>query len=643
LIEIHSNLLQSIQETYGQSMELQEQILDMQLAQQKRLTAQILDEKHGLNEALLALDIIYGNKKFGIFLNEQQRERDFILQSMQARSAIIEANRNIQGELNNFQVEMLKKLHDDETKQQNDILQAQIDNIQTRTAVDIAQITYLHDQQKLNDANNAQYKRTLDEQTHQQQLARERKMESVRMQLQGLPPEVIQERLQERDIENQTNEIAKELNLSNEKLVQLIQEQTDRLRRQFELQKEQQRIAQGRRAGELSGAGQAQALDQLANAAGIARTNLEKVRAEYEANKASLQELIDATDAYNNSLQSMNDILTLLLSGKKIDLFSALKVAFQEVAQAAEAAFEAIGSGQSAGKAMEQMVSSSLKAIAQYSAGQFALQMALGIGALFPPYPNAPAAGHFISAAKWAALMAGAGIAAGATSGAGGGTGPSQAGTGGPQPLAPVQTRTAMEDQLIKLNQNLVVQGRVLQYAGTQLTNFGANVFALEHDINMMAVSNRQGWRDVSQNLLHQLDTYVQHGFTAGFSGIASELQFTMRNYSNTLPQVFSNTLSGALKSVSTTLGTQNEQLITLSKAQLIELQKANDKNWSPIVQTAVSIDGPGFQQAVDDTFLHSATTVRGATAISNASRSAASSNINRQSMGTTLSNRGGV
>jgi hypothetical protein len=199
-----------------------------------------------------------------------------------------------------------------------------------------------------------------------------------------------------------------------------------------------------------------------------------------------------------------------------------------------------------------------------------------------------------------------------------------------------------MEDQIIKLNQNLVVQGRVLQYAGTQMSNLGASIFAMEHAINMMAVSNRQGWRDAASDLLTHLDWTVQHGFT-NLLEVNQGLQNYLKDYSNTLPQVMSTNLSGALKSVNMTLGTQNDQLITLSKAQLVELQKANDKTWAPIVQTAVSIDGTGFQQAVDATFLHSTTTVRGQTAISNASRSAAAANLNRQSMGTTLSRSGGV
>jgi len=280
---------------------------------------------------------------------------------------------------------------------------------------------------------------------------------------------------------------------------------------------------------------------------------------------------------------------------------------------------------------------------AAYAAGQFGLQMALGVGALFPPYPNAPAAGHFISAAKWGVLMAGAGIAAGATSGGGaGGTGQTQLGSGGPQPLKPVQTRTSMEDQLIKLNENLVIQGRVMQYAGQQYDKVGATMFQMEHDINMMAVSNKQGWQDAAADLITHFDNSVKNGFQ-NITDVNQGIQNYMKDYSNTLPKVLSGTLSTNLQQVAFQTNGQNQQLISLSKAQLVELQKANDKNMQPVFNTNVSIDGPGFSSMVEGQFVKTAGSRVGQAAIVGSTAAATAGNLNRQALGRSLSGSGGV
>jgi hypothetical protein len=419
---------------------------------------------------------------------------------------------------------------------------------------------------------------------------------------------------------------------------------------------------------DLGATGNAEALKNLQGAAGGAAENLKQVREEYEEGKASLQELIDATKAYQNSLQSLNDILTLVMNGMKPDRFSVLTVAFTQMGQAAEAAFQAIGSGANAGAAVKNFLGGLLKQISEMAVVNMAKQLAEGFDALIDPTSiYQPAGPHFVSAAKWGALAALTGIGGGAAGGGGGGSSSGSKGAAVGTP-APVSTKTAMEDNIIKLNDNLVVNNRVMQYAGQQYDKTGAQMFQMVKDINMLAASRSEGDRNFADQLADQLARRTQAGFQPGqmqqwfnnmnnylatnnqhsiqYAGILTSINTNLlessqqqNSQARSMPTLLADRLAENLRGAQKVQNESGQVMIGLARQQLTELQKANEKNMVVSVDASTVLDAGALNTLTTSGFLKNTATYN--RAVAGAVTTATQQNVNRQAMGRALGNGG--
>jgi len=519
-------------------------------------------------------------------------------------------------------------------------------------------------------AKHYAYVHSLEEDFRRSQIEKETELFKVQLQSGGKTPEAVSRLMAQRDLYNQIEETAKKLKLTEEERVKLHQVLGDQLKRQQEIQKEQEKISKGRSVEDmdLGATGNAEALKNLQGAAGGAAENLKQVREEYEEGKASLQELIDATKAYQDSLQSLNDILTLVMNGMKPDKFSVMTVGFKMMGDAALVAFEALGKGQSVGAALKNFGSAILKELSGFAMKQAIFHLMAGIADSSNQYTAAEAPGEYKAAAMWGAAAAALGIIAGATSGGGGGGAASGSrGTAVGTP-APVSTKTAMEDNIIKLNDNLVVNNRVMQYAGQAYDKTGAQMFQMIHDINMLGVSRSAGDKAFADQLADQLARRTQAGFQPGqmqqwfnnmnnylatnnqhsikYAGILTSINTNLlessqqhNSQARSLPTLLADRLAENLRGAQKVQNESGQVMIGLARQQLTELQKANEKNMVVSVDASTVLDAGALNTLTTSGFLKNTATYN--RAVAGAVTTATQQNVNRQAMGRALGNGG--
>jgi hypothetical protein len=643
------SLLQAQMAAYGETAERQIQLLDMEESEEIRVMRRILTEKYGSEVAAAIIHETFLAKRFAAFQAEIDKEKNYELEEIRARMATLQANVDIRtGHMNENQITAMKHLYDEEARMEIADLTRKVANSDYWKGKEVQAAEYIATKTTEINAQADQKKRDLDEARRRQEMADDVERMRVRQTLFGASAEAVNMAVKEAELRNQINELARRLLLTDKERDRYLQIEIDHLKRQQEIQKENLKISTAQQAidsGVMGAEGMTVAVKELSAAEQEARENYQHVLEEFESGNATFQELTAAAEALSKAVGNLNQNFSNLVMSLASGVYNKLlllKTAFQALGQAATASLQALIQGGNVGAALKQMQAALMNAVKEkvmVKVGEEAAEAASCAAAL----DFAGMGRHLLAMGEWVALGALVGAAAGGKGGGGGGGGGTpQLGSGGPQPLKPVETRTEMTDQIIKLNQNLEMQGRVLQYAGEQYSNLGATIFTMEHDINMMAVSNRQGWQDASSDLITHIDNSVKNGFQ-NFQDISTGIQNYMKDYQNTLPQVLSGNLADAMKGVSLTQSQDNQTLIDLGKRQLDELVKANAKDYSPTVNTVVSIDGAGFQSAVEGELIHSASTIPGQRAIASAAASAIGSNLSRQQLGTRLSPGGGV
>jgi hypothetical protein len=480
----------------------------------------------------------------------------------------------------------------------------------------------------------------------------------------------------------------------------IIAKMTAQIQKQLALQKEQAAV-EAAKTVRASGASNQSAVNQSINAMHdafeTARGDLQKLLDPARQVPATLQEIAaaeqrvaDSTTTLGEALEvssknakqmfenmkALPDLLKDIANGLPVDKMTLLAAGFKEMGNAALQAFEAIGSGQSATQALKSFAGGMMKSLAQMAMEQAAFYAAVAVADAANPILAAvqgrTVGQDLISMAAWLAAAAALGIAGGALSGGGGGggggAGSKGAAVGTP---APVSTRTAMEDSIIKLNGNLVVNNRVLQYAGQQYTNLGAQMFQLTHSINMLAGSNDQTARQMSDALANTLAKVTQQGFQPNqvanligsfnnyvdvtnrkqatdsgvLQGIHSNLlensaaQQALLADSRTLPSRISDNLAGNLRSMSRAQSDKNDTMIDLARRQLVELQKANDKEPTIAVDASTYLDGGALNSLASNGFTKNVKTY--SRAVTAATASGLGQNSSRQQMGRAIGNGG--
>jgi len=546
-------------------------------------------------------------------------------------------------------------------------------------------------------AQHYEYVKNLDEQLRESQYQKSRARTEVTLQVAGYSASDVNRELQMLDLQHQVEDTVRKLNLDYSTQQRLLAALTKELQRQFDMQREQERVAAaktiteagiGGKAGQAAWNQEQQAAENalklvqqekiLANEAATAEQQTialwqqglateKEVQDAHARTVAALQKLSDAQTRLNNTTLSLTQVIEAWMNGMAVSKITAITAAFTAMEDAALQAFEAIGAGQSAAKAFENFGAAILKQLAAFAMKKAEFWTAAAIADAFvdPPQAVADAA----AAAAWFAAAAGLGIAAGATSaaasGGGGGGGGPASNIGTPKPVA---TITSSEQQIIQLNGNLTVMNRTLQYAGAQYSSLGAEMYTLTSTIQNMAATNSNAANQMANTLATQLGKVAQGGFQAGPLDSILELLniWSQGNKATSLTQI------GALEDLSTTFVEQTQQqvqqtislpntlaanltknltavnkesnttwqsMLVVAKQQLVELQKANDKAGTINVDASTYLDSGALGTLTTQGFL---TNVKQqSTAVSNSATKAMSQNVNRQTLGRLLTNGG--
>ncbi len=485
-------------------------------------------------------------------------------------------------------------------------------------------------------------------------------------------------REQERALIAQLDQMLREGILKSEKERSDIEERLlGQLRREAELRRIASESDAARRAqglNQVMGPEMvAKALKMQAEAAKEARDNYAKVLDEYEKGKATLQELVDAADAVQKTMLSLPDIFQAWANGLPVDKVDVFKASVSTMADAVGQAYSALLQGQNVGAAFRSAIGKMLQASAVQSMVSSVQELAAGIAALTPwgAAIYGPAGIHFKAAAMFAAAAAATGAAGAAIGGGGGGggsAGEAGANLGRPQP---VSTKTSMEEGIIRLNDNLVVASRVIQYAGTQYSNLGAQLYQFTKEVNTLASSTSESVRQMADKLANDLAKVAQGGFQpAGLQALFNELNAWLATNTQTaqqqlgilqtvsgqlletqqaaqqssaqasnLPQMISDKLSESLHSVQRAQDDNSQVMIELARRQLQELVKANEKDMTIQVDASTYLDGGTMGTLMEQSYVKNTSTYK--RQVAGAVLSATGQNVNRQQMGRLLGNGG--
>jgi hypothetical protein len=367
--------------------------------------------------------------------------------------------------------------------------------------------------------------------------------------------------------------------------------------------------------------------------------------------------------------ETLQDVFDHLKDGT-LTSADVIKAAFGEMGQAATTAFAAIGAGQNVGKAMKSFAGSMLTELAKMAMAQSVFYAGMAIADAASIYNSWRVGNDVAAAALYAAAAAGLGIAGGAASASGSGGGGSSSGSRGAavETPAPVSTKTAMEDNIIKLNDNLVVNNRVMQYAGQQYDKTGAQMFQMVKDINMLAASRSEGDRNFADQLADQLARRTQAGFQPGqmqqwfnnmnnylatnnqhsiqYAGILTSINTNLlessqqqNSQARSMPTLLADRLAENLRGAQKVQNESGQVMIGLARQQLTELQKANEKNMVVSVDASTVLDAGALNTLTTSGFLKNTATYN--RAVAGAVTTATQQNVNRQAMGRALGNGG--
>jgi hypothetical protein len=679
LQDLEKSSIQAQQQAYGENSAVQEKMLQTERDRAME-DVKLLYTNQELKKAQDSILDRYYAQLFALRQQTGERQAQMRLDVIRMQQQTTEAGRGQYG-YQEGKVEELVALDKQRTDQEkaNFANSAEYRAMRERdlSADKVDSENYLFAYQKNLDAQHAAYRRNLELEDRRMRIETATIAYQTQLQLSGLNAQAVQRKMAERDLEVQIAETARRLNLILDERTKLHDILLNQLKRQQELQKEQERVGRGRQAlgGSLVDIGQqaaAAAMKDLGSASSIARDNLKQVREEYEKHKASLQELLDAQKAVQDSLLTFPEIVDVIANGfgnmlTKADVF---RSTMDLVAQATGAAFNAMLSGKSAGAAFVALIGQVLKAIAVEQLVKAIKELAEGFASLAIGDPKA--ALHFHAAALHAAAAAAAGAAGAAAGGGGGGGGGGGAGStgAGQQTPKPVSTKTSMEDGIIRLNENLVVNNRVVQYAGQQYDKTGAMWYQITKDIQTMSAARGETTRRESDVLAEMLARRAQHGFP---QGQVDELINKMNNFivenpaakqqvgilekinsnlvestgqqqqqtsdTKSLPQQVSDKLSESLHSAQKSNNDTNQVMVGLARRQLEELVKSNQKDMTVNVDASTVLDAGSMNTLLDKNFLKNTTTHQRAIAAANAA--ATGQNFNRQQMGRLLGNGG--
>lgn len=231
-----------------------------------------------------------------------------------------------------------------------------------------------------------------------------------------------------------------------------------------------------------------------------------------------------------------------------------------------------------------------------------------------------------------------------------------------------MSTKTAMEDNIIKLNDNLVVNNRVMQYAGQAYDKTGAQMFQMVKDINMLAASRSEGDRNFADQLADQLARRTQAGFQPGqmnqlfnnlstylvaegqhsvqYAGILTSINTNLlessqqqNSQARSMPTLLADRLAENLRGAQKVQNESGQVMIGLARQQLTELQKANEKNMVVSVDASTVLDAGALNTLTTSGFLKNTATYN--RAVAGAVTTATQQNVNRQAMGRALGNGG--
>lgn len=404
------------------------------------------------------------------------------------------------------------------------------------------------------------------------------------------------------------------------------------------------------------------------------QSQIEELNKKLEEGTITWQKYAGAVRDLTQPLETTAEALNHLFEGT-LTTMGAYKAGMDLAVQATNALGKAVGSGGNVGKAMAQFVENMgaevLQALSKYCLKQAGIHLMAGLADASSPLTAAAAAGEYRAAALWTAAAAAAGFAGGVLSGAAGGGGGGAAsgsrGTAVGTP-APVSTKTAMEDNIIKLNDNLVVNNRVMQYAGQAYDKTGAQMFQMVKDINMLAASRSEGDRNFADQLADQLARRTQAGFQPGqmnqlfnnlstylvaegqhsvqYAGILTSINTNLlessqqqNSQARSMPTLLADRLAENLRGAQKVQNESGQVMIGLARQQLTELQKANEKNMVVSVDASTVLDAGALNTLTTSGFLKNTATYN--RAVAGAVTTATQQNVNRQAMGRALGNGG--
>jgi hypothetical protein len=679
LAQLQLGVEQAVAEAFGNTAQQQEEILKRQTQIQETELRTRLDKEHGLTEALEKLWDAYYLRLYAVWKRQQDLMRQQELEDVRTRQQTLEANQPEAG-ATDAQIKAMEDLHRREGELALEQYQKTEEFINLEKTDSVKAWQYLHDKREQLDADNAAFARNLENQTADLRMQIADRVATFMGQIHDKNNKAgqidLQTQHQIRAVQMEITQLARlDTNIAAHK-DEILEKITAELLKQAALQKQEQALENAKTIVQNPASSHQQVADAIkveTDAWKQAREQLQAAQDAYDGTAESAQRLVTAMQKVADTTITMSDVFKAWLNGVPVDKMAALQAGLNEIGTAATQAFAALGSGQSVKSVFKKMIAGELQEMSQYAMQKSIFHAMAGAADLATPYTAPMATGEFISAGLWAAAAAALGIAGGALSGGGGAGGSGGAGSKGStvQTPEPVATRTAMEDQIIKLNGNLVVNNRVVQYAGSQYNQLGATMFQLTHSINMLANSNDNAAKNMSDTLANQLAQATQGGFQSvqmanlitglnSFVNLTDKKQSTdsgvlqginvslletksilQENASNmrSLPTAIADNLSSNLNSVQKVQDDRSTTMIDIARRQLIELQKANDKDPMVAVDASTYLDGNALSSLATNGFVKNLSTY--SRAVTSAAASGLGLNSSRQQMARSLRNGG--
>lgn len=415
-------------------------------------------------------------------------------------------------------------------------------------------------------------------------------------------------------------ELANQLDVQERAIVADLKEQTElqKIKAQFDAASRVQDMANN---GEgISATASRRASEMQVDAATRSAEAMRQLNQELENGDITWSKYAEQVALAGNTTLTFEQALEGMSHGifTQAQALAVMKYGFQALGEAALKAFDAIGRGDKASKVMRDFGSEIFKTMAKFAMKKAVFYWgAAAADALAMEWEAA--ARHAGAATLWTAAAAGLGIAGGAVSGSGGGSGGGGGGTptasptpGEPggrasnlQKIEPVATKTNTDDMMVRLENELIISGRQLADAGTQLNALGGQFYAFTKLEEQLAASKHDAERifadqeaKVYQLMLNQGASQDQwNAFFADFLKGANDLMGQNHETTDALTQLISDQM---VTSIDPAKNGNKDITDILTRVHGV-LQDIFHKDTTPVVNPTITLDGQEISGALVD------------------------------------------